>query len=172
MAKIKVKYGGCGIKYTDAHGNERHALKTPEDGPFECDDAQAERLVGMGVAEYVGPVWREESNEPDTDEQQEADETPATQPDEQQEEPTQEPAEPAQEPEKRMGHLSAEDLESWDYNELKKLAADMGVVPEGKKKADYIAAIVAVEVELGDEVNPDEDDPDNELPELGAADPE
>lgn len=163
MAKIKVRYGGCGIKYTDANGMGRHALKTPESGPFECDDAQAARLVDMGVADYVNEDgWLKE-----------ADETPAPQADAQQEEATQEPAEPAQEPEKRMGHLSAENLETWDYNELKKLAADMGVVPEGKRKSDYIAAIVAVEVELGPEVDPDEvDDPDNDLPVLSAADPE
>lgn len=160
MAKIKVKYGGCGIKYKDGNGVERHALKTPENGPFECDDAQAARLVGLGVAEYVGPVWPTET-------------APAPQPEAQQEEPALEPEAPAQEPEKRMGHLSAEDLESWDYNELKKLAADMGVVPNGKKKSDYIAAIVAVEVELGPEVDPDDvDDPDNDLPVLEAADPE
>lgn len=161
MAKIKVKYGGCGIKYTDANGMERHALKTPENGPFECDDAQAARLVGLGVAEYVGLQWKQEAN----DQQEDGND--------QQEEATQEPAEPAQEPEKEMGHLSAEDLETWDYNELKKLAADMGVVPEGKKKSDYIAAIVAVEVELGPEVDPDDvDDPDNDLPDLSAAEPE
>ena len=154
MARIKVKYGGCGIKYKDGNGVERHALKTPENGPFECDDAQAERLVGLGVAEYVGLQWKRIADEP------------APQPEAQQEAP-------AQEPEKRMGHLSAEDLESWDYNELKKLAADMGVVPNGKKKADYIAAIVAVEVEIGPEVDPDDvDDPDNDLPVLEAADPE
>ena len=166
MAKIKVRYGGCGIKYTDGNGMERHALKTPESGPFECDDAQAERLVGLGVADYVNEDgWLKL-----------ADETPAPQADAQQEEtgePAQDPEETAQEPEKRMGHLSAEDLETWDYNELKKLAADMGVVPKGKKKADYIAAIVAVEVELGPEVDPDDvDDPDNDLPVLSAADPE
>lgn len=155
MAKIKVKYGGCGIKYKDGNGVERHALKTPENGPFECDDAQAARLVDLGVAEYVGTVKA-------------VDEVPAPQPEGQQVEP-----EATQEPEKKMGHLSAEDLESWDYNELKKLAADMGVTPEGKKKADYIAAIVAVEVELGPEVDPDDvDDPDNDLPVLSAADPE
>ena len=160
MVTIKVKYGGCGIKYTDANGNARHALKTPESGPFECDDAQAARLVGLGVAEYVGTVKA-------------VDEVPAPTPEGQQEEPAQEPVEPAQEPEKVMGHLSAEDLEKWDYNDLKALAADMGVVPEGRKKSDYIAAIVAVEVELGPEVDPDDvDDPDNDLPDLTAADPE
>lgn len=34
MVKIRVTCGGCGIEYTDEHGNARHALKTAEDGPF------------------------------------------------------------------------------------------------------------------------------------------
>ena len=154
MAKIKVICGGCGIVYKDAAGNDRHALKTPESGPFECDDAQAERLVGLGVAQYVGHIWH-----------QDAAETPA------QQEETGEQTEETSEPEKVMGRLSAEDLESWDYNQLKKLAADMGVVPAGKKKADYIAAIVAVEVEIDvDDIV--DDDPDNDLPDLTAAEPQ
>ena len=53
MIKIRVTRGGCGISYEDEHGTKRHALKTPEDGPFMCDEAQAERLVGLGVAAYV-----------------------------------------------------------------------------------------------------------------------
>ena len=52
--KIKIKYGGCGIKYKDGNGVERHALKTPEDGPFLCEIEQAKRFVDLGVAEYVG----------------------------------------------------------------------------------------------------------------------
>ena len=155
MAEIKVKCGGCGITYKDGNGVDRHALKTPEHGPFECDDAQAARLVALGVAEYIGTVKA-------------VDEVPALQPEGKQMEP-----EATQEPEKKMGHLSAEDLEAMDYNALKKLAADMGVVPNGKRKSDYIAAIAAVEVELGPKVDPDEeDDPDNVLPVLTAADPE
>lgn len=156
MAKIKVKLGGCGIKYTDANGNARHALKTPESGPFECDDAQAARLVELGVAEYVGVQYQQV-------------EDPAPQPDMQQDGT----GEPSQETEKATGHLDAAQLETMTNAQLKQLAEDMCVDVTGcKKKADYIAAIVAVEVELGDEVAPDEDDPDNELPELGAADPE
>lgn len=136
--RIKITRGGCGIKYTDEHGNARHALKTPEDGAFDCEAEQAERLVGLGVAEYVG-------------------EEPVAQADAQQ----------------VSGHLDAAALEEMDYNELKKLAADMGVVPEGKKKADYIAALVAVEVEAdGEEETDGEEDPDNDMPELNAADPE
>ena len=53
MAKIKVICGGCGIAYKDEHGADRHALKTVEDDPFECEEQQAARLVSLGVAEYV-----------------------------------------------------------------------------------------------------------------------
>lgn len=144
MTVIKVTRGGCGIEYKDAHGNARHALKTPESGPFECDVEQAKRLIDLGVAELV-PPWT--IHEGDADQ-------------------------PSQKPEKATGHICAEQLETMTNEQLKALAADMGVDVTGcKKKADYIAAIVAVEVELGDEVEPDEDDGD-ELPELNAADPE
>lgn len=50
----------------------------------------------------------------------------------------------------------------------------MGLKPEGKKKADYIAAIVAVEVTAGDDDTEDGDEGtgDDELPDPGVADPE
>lgn len=144
MKKIRVTRGGCGIAYTDAHGVKRHALKMPEDGPFECDDAQADRLVRLGVAAYVTAKTPEAQQEPEENEDQEPAET--------------------------TGHLDAAELESWEYNQLKKLAADMGVTPKGKKKADLIAAITAVEVTPGSEAEPD--DEDDNPPELGAADPE
>lgn len=147
MKKIRVTRGGCGISYTDAHGVKRHALKIPEDGPFECDDAQADRLVRLGVAAYVTAKAPEVQQEPEENEDQDP-----------------------QEPAETTGHLDAAELESWDYNQLKKLAADMGVTPKGKKKADLIAAITAVEVTPGNEVEPD--DEDDNPPELGAADPE
>ena len=150
MVKIRVTCGGCGIEYTDEHGKARHALKTAEDGPFLCDAKQADRLVRLGVAAYVT------TKEPAKVEAGEGDQDPGENPDTQ------------------TGHLSAEDLEKWDFNDLRKLAADMGVKPEGKKKADYIAAIVAVEVTAGDDEaeNDGEAEGDDELPELGAADPE
>ncbi len=150
MVKIRVTCGGCGIEYTDEHGSARHALKTADDGPFLCDAKQAERLVGLGVAAYVT------AKEPEKTEPNEGDQDPGGTPDTQ------------------TGHLSAEDLEKWDFNDLRKLAADMGVKPEGKKKADYIAAIVAVEVTAGngEAENDGEGTGDDELPELGAADPE
>lgn len=138
MVKIRVTCGGCGIEYTDEHKNARHALKTAEDGPFLCDAKQAERLVGMGVAAYVT------TREPDKAETADGDQDPAVSPD------------------AKIEHFSAEDLEKWDFNDLRKFAADMDVKPEGKKKADYIAAIVAAEVTAGDD----------ELPDLGVVDPE
>lgn len=147
MKKIRVTRGGCGIAYTDAHGVKRHALKMPEDGPFECDDAQADRLVRLGVAAYVTAKAPEAQQEPEENEDQDP-----------------------QEPAKTTGYLDAAELEGWEYNQLKKLAADMGVTPKGKKKADLIAAITAVEVTPDDEVEPD--DEDDNPPELGAADPE
>lgn len=149
MAKIKIILGGCGINYTDEHGTKRHALKTPEDGAFECDDAQAERLVSLKVAVYVEEKATESA--PQTDAQTET---------------VKAPQETEQETEQTTGHLDAEELAKMDYNALKALAAEMGVTPAGKKKSDYIAAIVAAEVEVDDE------DDDNELPELSAADPE
>lgn len=138
MKKIRVTRGGCGICYTDSNGVKRHALKTPENGDFECSDEQADRLVRLGVAVYVEDVKQQD----DTDTKQDG-ETEST----------------------MKTHLDAEELESWDYNELKKLAAEMGVEPAGKKKADYIAAIVAEEVEVS--VDDDELPPD-----LNVADPE
>lgn len=149
MTVIKVTRGGCGIKYTDKHGNARHALKTPKDGAFECDVEQAKRLIDLGVAELVSPWTIPEGDAAQSD------------------------AQGTGGGEKNTGHLDAAALEEMDYNELKKLAADMGVVPEGKKKADYVAALVAVEVEAdGEEETDGEEDPDNDMPELNAADPE
>ena len=163
MAKIKIIQGGCGISYKDEHGTARHTLKTPEHGAFECDDAQAARLVRLGVAAYVT--------------EQQATTEPTKDPTAGSKEPTKDPTAgskepeqtPGSKPEKTTGHLDREQLESMDYNELKKLAAEMGAEPAGKKKADLIDAIVAVEVELGDEVEPSDED---DMPDLSAADPE
>lgn len=152
MAKIRVIQGGCGISYKDENGTARHTLKTPEHGAFECDDAQAARLVRLGVAVYV--TEQQAATDPSEDPTANSKESGQT---------------PGGGPEKTTGHLDREQLESMDYNELKKLAAEMGAEPTGKKKADLIDAIVAVEVELGDEVDPGNED---DLPDLNAADPE
>lgn len=127
MTVIKVTRGGCGIKYTDEHGNARHALKTPADGPFECEIEQAKRLVDLGVAELVSP-WTIPEGDADQAE-----------------------GENSQEPEK------ADNLEKLTNEQLKNLAGDLGVDISGcKKKADYIAAIEAYAKETGDEGEGDE----------------
>ena len=50
MRKIRVTVGTVGF-YDAKHAHKR---KTAADGPFECEDTQAERFVSAGVAEYVG----------------------------------------------------------------------------------------------------------------------
>lgn len=153
MVKIRVTCGGCGIEYTDEHGNARHTLKTAESGPFMCDAGQADRLVRLGVAAYVTAyvTTKEPDKTVDGSDQ-----------------------DPGEIPDTQTGHLSVEDLEKWDFNDLRKLAAEMGLKPEGKKKADYIAAIAAAKVAAGDDNTEDgsRDEGDDELPDLGAADPE
>ncbi len=141
MKAIIITRGTCGVKYTCANGSTRYTTKTAADGAFEIDDAQAERFVSLGVAKYA-TATEGTAQDPET--------TPETTADD-------------EEGEQLTGHLDADQLGAMTYNELKKLAADMGVKPEGTRKDDYIAAICAADVEVGDE---------DELPELNAADPE
>ena len=121
MKKIRITRGGCGICYTDANGVKRHALKTPENGAFECGDEQADRLVRLGVAAYVGSA-----------------EKPAQQADAD--------LDQTEEPEQTVkGHLSAEDLEGWDYNELKKLMPNVAAFNSDNPANPYMEG----EVNLG-----------------------
>ncbi|MBO5968607.1 MAG: hypothetical protein J6S14_08940 [Clostridia bacterium] len=119
MALIKIIRGGCGVNLVDANGRERYALKTPEDKPFECEEAQASRFVGLGVAEYVGIVPESADIVPDT-----ADIVPEDEP----------------------KPLDESQLEAMTIEQLKNLAGDIGADVSGcKKKADYIAAIMEFE---------------------------
>lgn len=134
MRKIRVTVGTVG--YYDA--KHAHKRMTAADGPFECEDAQAEHFVSAGVAEYVGGVI----------EADEADEQEVT------------------------GHLAKSQLEEMTIQQLQNLAGDLGVDVTGcKKKADYVDAIAAAEVNAGGMVD-DEDTDGDDLPDLNAADPE
>lgn len=134
MRKIRVTVGTVG--YYDA--KHAHKRMTAADGPFECEDTQAEHFVSAGVAEYVGGVI----------EADEADEQEVT------------------------GHLAKSQLEEMTIRQLQNLAGDLGVDVTGcKKKADYVDAIAAAEVNAGGMVN-DEDTDGDDLPDLNAADPE
>lgn len=134
MRKIRVTVGTVG--YYDA--KHAHKRMTAADGPFECDDTQAEHFVSAGVAEYVGDVI----------EADEADEQEVT------------------------GHLAKSQLEEMTIQQLQNLAGDLGIDVTGcKKKADYVDAIAAAEVNAGGMVD-DEDTDGDDLPDLNAADPE
>ena len=134
MRKIRVTVGTVGY-YDAKHAHKRMAAA---DGPFECEDTQAEHFVSAGVAEYVGGVI----------EADEADEQEVT------------------------GHLAKSQLEEMTIQQLRNLAGDLGVDVTGcKKKADYVDAIAAAEVNAGGMVD-DEDTDGDDLPDLNAADPE
>lgn len=134
MRKIRVTVGTVG--YYDA--KHAHKRMTAADGPFECEDTQAERFVSAGVAEYVGGVI-----EADKVDEQEV-----------------------------TGHLAKSQLEEMTIQQLQNLAGDLGIDVTGcKKKADYVEAIAAVEVNAGGIVD-DEDTDGDDLPDLNAADPE
>lgn len=134
MRKIRVTVGTVG--YYDA--KHAHKRMTAADGPFECEDTQAERFVSAGVAEYVGGAI----------EVDEADEQEVT------------------------GHLAKSQLEEMTIQQLQNLAGVLGVDVTGcKKKADYVDAITAAEVNAGGMVD-DEDTDGDDLPDLNAADPE
>lgn len=134
MRKIRVIVGTVG--YYDA--KHAHKRMTAADGPFECEDTQAEHFVSAGVAEYVGGAI----------EVDEADEQEVT------------------------GHLAKSQLEEMTIQQLQNLAGDLGIDVTGcKKKADYVDAIAAAEVNAGGMVDDEATDGDD-LPDLNAADPE
>lgn len=134
MRKIRVTVGTVG--YYDA--KHAHKRMTAADGPFECEDTQAEHFVSAGVAEYVGGAI----------EVDEADEQEVT------------------------GHLVKSQLEEMTIQQLQNLAGDLGIDVTGcKKKADYVDAIAAAEVNAGGMVDDEATDGDD-LPDLNAADPE
>lgn len=134
MRKIRVTVGTVGF-YDAKHAHKR---KTAADGPFECEDTQAEHFVSAGVAEYIGGVIKAD----------EADVQEVT------------------------GHLAKNQLEEMTIQQLQNLAGDLGVDVTGcKKKADYVDAIAAAEVNAGGMVD-DEGTGGDDLPDLNAADPE
>ncbi len=60
MARIRIIGGGYGLIE-----NDRSVLKTSADGFFEVDDAEAERLVGVGMAAYEVEPERRVATAPD-----------------------------------------------------------------------------------------------------------
>lgn len=110
------------------------------DPAISVDDDEAKRLVEIGVATYLDQeidAGAAEAAIPVVPDNQATTSTPGNGKDESGD----------SDPEDIVGHLDADALKDWKMDDLKKLAADMGVDTTGIKKKDaLIAAITAVEV--------------------------
>lgn len=111
----------------------RKGLKSPESGAFELNDTEAERIISLGIAEAVSDSEADDEltvDETIEDEKPSSSETPKD--------------------EVMQGHFTEEDLKVMQYNDLRKLAKDLGVDTTGKQ-SDIIARILAVDVAINTE---------------------
>ena len=123
---VKIISGTYGHRPLLPNGKRSPYLNPVKAGspPIEVDDAEAERLFALGVAEKADP---EENKAPEAKAAEKAPEA-------------------AGEP--ITGHLDGVDLESMSFNDLKALAKDIGIdAGKIKSKAGLIQAITEVEVE-------------------------
>lgn len=119
--------------------------------PIEVSDEEAARLINLGVAKAAEPTPAPAAAP--------APESKGT------ETPT---------PEVPMvtGHLDAESLKEYSYNDLKKLAKDLGLSAKGSKE-ELIERIAATEVEYPEAEDTEDEEVDTEEPPvLNAVDPE
>ena len=137
MVLVKIINGIYGYR---PKGQNIVVTTRPDDPPIGVDDAEAERLVNIGVAAYVDKEPPVEAvatalscdsdscpidHSPDDGEGENGDSAPG----------------------EITATLDPEDLKNWKMDDLRKLAADMGIDATGiKKKDDLVAAIAAVEV--------------------------
>ena len=123
---VKIISGTYGHRPLLPNGKRSPYLNPVKAGspPIEVDDAEAERLFALGVAEKADP---EENKAPEAKAAKKAPEA-------------------AGEP--ITGHLDGVDLESMSFNDLKAIAKDIGIdAGKIKSKAGLIQAITEVEVE-------------------------
>lgn len=144
-------------------------LKDANDAPFEVDDKEADRLVGLGVAKIAYGEDSESLQEamngvvdqledqpapPDEEAEDDAPEEPDAEPEDD------EPEDPAPAPEAAQ-KFDPEELEKLTNPELAEIAQELGVeLKHRPKKSELIDLIMKAAAE------------DDELPDLGAADPE
>lgn len=122
-------------------------------GTCEVDEAEAKRLVALGVASIVGEAEDELVASGSTDESGDA---PCVDM----------PSEENSAEDDAEAHIDAAQLQEMTVAQLKCLASDLGIdTPRPGKKDDLIAAIVSATVEPGEESAEDD------LPDLGAAAP-
>lgn len=150
MSVIKVIQGRVSIR-TEVNGTYLFTSKDWRDDPFEVDEAQAERLVGLGVACYADDT-----------------ELPAFESEESEQEQSSATTEPLSENES----VNVEDM---SLNELRAYAKKKGYDTKGcKTKNDYIERIKDIESEQGDESDDYENESydDEEFPRIDVNIPE
>ena len=123
-------------------------------GICEVDEAEARRLVALGVAAII----READEAPvASGSTVESGDTPCA------DMPSEENGAESGAESGAEAHLDAEQLQEMTVAQLKELAAELGIeTAKLRKKDDLIAAIVSVPVEPGEEISEDD------LPELSA----
>lgn len=144
--------------------------KTAADAPFEVDDKEAARLVGLGVAviafgedseslqDAMNGVVDQLEDQPAPPEEEPEDGAPED-PDTDLE-PVDEPVDPATDPEPAQ-KFDSDELAKLTNPELAEIAHELGVeVKHRPKKSELIDLIMKAAAE------------DDELPDLGAAEPE
>lgn len=126
-------------------------------GICEVDEAEARRLVALGVAAIVHEADEAPVASGST---VESGDTPCA------DMPSEENGAESSAESSAEAHLDAEQLQEMTVAQLKELAAELGIeTAKLRKKDDLIAAIVAVPVEPGEEISEDD------LPDLSAAAP-
>ena len=126
---IKIVQGVYG--FLDEHGIVRP--KTEADGPFELLPEQEERLVRLGVAEYVGKVKSAPVEEPVE---------------------AQEPLDFSETPDVELA------LSDLSVKELRAIGKEYGIsFAVGTTKSDMVAAIEAAEAQLEDDTEDGDDEP-------------
>lgn len=119
MKKVKIISGVYGH-----HVNGRVKPVRSGEPPIELEDKEADRLVAIGVAEFI--TEETDNNTEDFDEKEEID----------------------GEEEVIKTHLDRVQLETMKLDDLKKLASDMGIDVKNLKKAEIIDLVVQIEVEV------------------------
>lgn len=142
-------------------------LKTADDQPFEVSDEEADRLIGLGVAALAFGDDSEslqgamDSMVGQLEDQPVPPEDPDEDPEDQDTDEPEDEADETNEPAPAAEKMDPEELKQLTNPELGELAKELGIEVKGRPtKADLIDAIMAAVAE------------DDELPDLGAADPE
>lgn len=149
MVEVKITIGSYGWRKT----KDAMPKLIERGGTCKVDEAEAQRLVALGVAAIVN----------------EADEAPvatASAPESGAAPCSDIPGAENDAESDTEAHLDAEQLQKMTVAQLKELAEEMCIsTAKLKRKDDLIAAIIAVSVEPGEEAA------EGELPDLGAAAP-